>query len=69
MPSRYTVGWTFLTFVFCWLAAIVRCAMHLCTPVPGGGVGCRLVDLSGVDDGSYVVEVRAETPGTVGQRR
>jgi F0F1-type ATP synthase membrane subunit b/b' len=29
----------------CWLAAIVRASVHYCTPVPGGGVGCRFEDM------------------------
>ena len=27
------------------VAAIVRVTMHYCTPVPGGGAGCHLVDV------------------------
>jgi hypothetical protein len=36
------VGW--VSFFFCLLAAIVRCTMHYCTPVPGGGQGCSCMD-------------------------
>lgn len=41
----YLGGPGYWAYVFCWLAAIVRVTMHYMTPVPGGGAGCRLVDL------------------------
>lgn len=41
----YESGAGFWSLVLCWFAALIRVIMHYCTPVPGGGVGCRFQDL------------------------
>jgi hypothetical protein len=72
MPDRdsqgnlitYKVGWGFLSFVFCWVAALVRVIMHFCTPVPGGGVGRHLLDLTKgdmIDRREIIIEISSAT--------
>jgi hypothetical protein len=64
MPSRsttgdyihYRVGYGYWAFVICWFAAVIRASVHYCTPVPGGGVGCRFEDM---------ILVVSEVSGTV----
>mmetsp|Transcript_35136 Transcript_35136/g.45315 ORF Transcript_35136/g.45315 Transcript_35136/m.45315 type:complete len:475 (+) Transcript_35136:59-1483(+) len=59
---HYRVGVGYWAFVVCWLAAIIRATVHYCTPVPGGGVGCRFEDMKlVVDDVLNTIEQRIVT--------
>jgi len=44
------VGPAYWAFMGCWVAALLRAAVHILTPVPGGGAGCHLIeDMTGLD--------------------
>ena len=64
---NYKLGWGYLSYVFCWAAALIRVVMHFCTPVPGGGVGCQLLDLTRgdiIDDREISIELRSSERDT-----
>ena len=47
-----TLGGGWRAFLFCWVAAVIRCTMHILTPVPeGGGFHCidSLEYITGMD--------------------
>ena len=42
--TSYVVGWGYIAYVFCCLAALVRASTHYLTPMSGGGAGLRCID-------------------------
>lgn len=68
MPDRgtegrrfhYVVGAGYWAYVVCLLAAMIRVAVHILTPVPGGGTGCQCVE--------YVTGIDIDGDGKVGGR-
>jgi len=69
----YSMGLGYMGYIICWFAAVIRVIFSAVTPVPGGGVGLKCIDLNhdgkfGFDDVQAGLQHAGKSAAVVGQK-